>query len=148
MPPKFTHVPYLSFGGEISNETVTNPTNPVTVPLNTEPVEFTATINDPSSVKSVRRLIMDTLAESTKICYTPEHIFHNRKTAETIVIWKDGSKTIVKPMDGMPDSEMSHYAAFTAALAKKIFGSNTQVNKIVGMTTEPVKRQKKNGNSD
>lgn len=147
MPPKFTHVSGISIG-VLPDETVTIPTNPVTVPLSTEPVEFTATINDSSSVKAVRRLIMDTLAESTKICYTPEHIFHNRKTAETIVIWKDGSKTIVKPMDGMPDSEMSHYAAFTAALAKKIFGSNTQVNKIVGMTTEPVKRQKKNGNSD
>lgn len=142
MPLKFMHAPDISIG-VLPDETVTNPTNPVTVPLSTEPVEFTATINDSSSVKAVRRLIMDTLAESTKICYTPEHIFHNRKTAETIVIWKDGSKTIVKPMDGMPDSEMSHYAAFTAALAKKIFGSNTQVNKIVGMTKEPVKRQKK-----
>ena len=142
MPPKFINASEITIG-VLPDETVTNPTNPVTVPLSTEPVEFTATINDPSSVKAVRRLIMDTLSESTKICYTPEHIFHNRKTAETIVIWKDGSKTIVKPMDGMPDSEMSHYAAFTAALAKKIFGSNTQVNKIVGMTTEPVKRQKK-----
>lgn len=140
MPPKFTHVPDISIG--VLPDTVTVGTEqPQPFTLSTE---FTATINDSSSVKAVRRLIMDTLAESTKICYTPEHIFHNRKTAETIVIWKDGSKTIVRPMDGMPDSEMSHYAAFTAALAKKIFGSNTQVNKIVGMTTEPVKRQKKN----
>jgi len=91
------HAPDISIG-VLPDETVTTPTNPVTVPLNTEPVEFTATIKDPSSVKAVRRLIMDTFAESTKICYTPEHIFHNRKTAETIVIWKDGSKTIVKPM--------------------------------------------------
>lgn len=143
MPLKFMHAPDISIG--VLPDTVTVETEqPQPFTLSTEPVEFTATINDSASVKAVRRLIMDTLAESTKICYTPEHIFHNRKTAETIVIWKDGSKTIVKPMDGMPDSEMSHYAAFTAALAKKIFGSNTQVNKIVGMTKEPVKRQKKN----
>lgn len=74
---------------------------------------------------------------------TPKYIFHNRKTAETIVLWKDGTKTKVKPMDGTPDSEMSSYSAFTAALAKKIFGSNTQVNKIVGMTTEPVSRKER-----
>ena len=74
---------------------------------------------------------------------TPKHIFHNRKTAETIVLWKDGTKTVVKPMKGTPDSEMSSYSAFTAALAKRIFGSNTQVNKIVSMTTEPVKRKEK-----
>ena len=139
MPPKFINASEITIGALPDTVETDQP-----VTLSTEPVEFTATINDPSSVKAVRRLIMDTLAKSTKICYTPEHIFHNRKTAETIVIWKDGSKTIVKPIEGMPDSEMSHYAAFTAALAKKIFGSNTQVNKIVGMTTEPVKRQKKN----
>lgn len=74
---------------------------------------------------------------------TPKHIFHNRKTAETIVLWKDGTKTVVKPMEGIPDSEMSYYSAFTAALAKKIYGSNTQVNKIVSQTTEPVKRKER-----
>lgn len=74
---------------------------------------------------------------------TPKNIFHNRKTMETIVLWKDGTKTVVKPMEGTPESEMSSYSAFTAALAKKVFGSNTQVNKIVSMTNEPVKRKEK-----
>ena len=74
---------------------------------------------------------------------TPKHIFHNRKTAETIVLWKDGTKTVVKPMEGTPECEMSSYSAFTAALAKRIFGSNTQVNKIVSMTTEPVSRKER-----
>lgn len=71
---------------------------------------------------------------------TPKNIFHNRKTAETIVLWKDGTKTVVKPMEGTPECEMSSYSAFTAALAKRIFGSNTQVNKIVSMTNEPVSK--------
>ena len=74
---------------------------------------------------------------------TPKHIFHNRKTAETIVLWKDGTKTVVKPMEGTPESEMSSYSAFTAALAKKIYGSNTQVNKVVSMTKEPVTKAEK-----
>ena len=74
---------------------------------------------------------------------TPKHIVHNRKTTETIVLWKDGTKTVVKPMEGTPECEMSSYSAFTAALAKRIFGSNTQVNKIVSMTTEPVSRKER-----
>lgn len=78
-----------------------------------------------------------------KDALTPKGIFHNRKTTETIVLWKDNTKTVVKPMEGTPECEMSSYSAFTAALAKRIFGSNTQVNKIVSMTTEPVKRKEK-----
>lgn len=46
----------------------------------------------------------------------------------TIVFWADGSKTIVKLQDGDQDDI---YAAFTAALAKKIFGSTSKVKKIM-----------------
>lgn len=73
----------------------------------------------------------------------PKGIYHNRKTAETIVLWKDGTKTVVKPMKGTPESDMSSYSAFTAALAKKIYGTNTQVNKVVSMTEEPVTKAEK-----
>ena len=69
--------------------------------------------------------------------FTPKAIYHNCNTKETIVLWKDGTKTKVKPMEGQ---EESPYFAFTAALAKKIFGSNTQVGKIVDMTCEPEKK--------
>lgn len=46
----------------------------------------------------------------------------------TVVFWADGSKTIVKLQDGDQDDI---YAAFTAALAKKIFGSTSKVKKIM-----------------
>ena len=69
--------------------------------------------------------------------FTPKAIYHNRNTKETIVLWNDNTKTKVKPMEGQ---EESPYFAFTAALAKKIFGSNTQVSKIVDMTCEPEKK--------
>ena len=46
----------------------------------------------------------------------------------TIVFWTDGTKTIVKLQDGDQDDI---YAAFTAALAKKIFGSTSKVRKII-----------------
>ena len=58
----------------------------------------------------------------------PEKIF--RCGDVTTVIWKDGTKTIVKLMPGADDSD---YGAFTAALAKKIYGNNSTVMRYAGM---------------
>ena len=58
----------------------------------------------------------------------PEKIF--RCGDVTTVIWKDGTKTIVKLMPGADDSD---YGAFTAALAKKIYGGNGKVMRYAGM---------------
>ena len=58
----------------------------------------------------------------------PEKIF--RCGDATTVIWKDGTKTTVKLMPGAEDSD---YGAFTAALAKKIYGGNGKVMKYAGM---------------
>jgi len=58
----------------------------------------------------------------------PEKIF--RCGNATTVIWKDGTKTTVKLMPGADDSD---YGAFTAALAKKIYGSNSAVMRYAGM---------------
>ena len=57
-----------------------------------------------------------------------------------VVFWKDGTKTIVKRKKGEPDNV---YHAFTAALAKKIFGSNSKVNSIVGSVIDETKKSKK-----
>lgn len=58
----------------------------------------------------------------------PEKIF--RCGDATTVIWKDGTKTTVKLMKGADDSD---YGAFTAALAKKIYGGNGKVMRYAGM---------------
>ena len=71
--------------------------------------------------------------------FTPYRITHSKRNGTTVVFWKDGEKTVVRPMD---KDEDNIYNAFTAALAKKVFGSNSQVNKIVKMTIEPEKRKK------
>ena len=60
-----------------------------------------------------------------KTC-TPVRIIYNVKA--TIVFWKDGTKTVVKLSEGDYDNP---YNAFCAALAKKIFGNNSRVRKIV-----------------
>jgi len=71
--------------------------------------------------------------------YVPQHIIHNWKTDETIVIWKNGDKTKVKLREGETYNE---YFAFTAALAKYLFGSNTKIKKIVKMTESPLSSNK------
>ena len=58
--------------------------------------------------------------------YEPKKIIHNKKA--TIVFWKDGTKTVVKRMKGTKDDI---YTAFTAALAKKVYGNNSQIKKIL-----------------
>lgn len=46
----------------------------------------------------------------------------------TVVYWKDGTRTIVHKAEGEEDNK---YHAFCAALAKKVYGSNAEVNRIV-----------------
>lgn len=49
----------------------------------------------------------------------------------TIVFWNDGTKTIVKRSE---DDAEDDYSAFTAALAKKVYGSTSAVKRIVERT--------------
>lgn len=58
--------------------------------------------------------------------YAPKKIIYNGKA--TIVFWVDGTKTIVKKAEGEP---YNRYNAFCAALAKKVFGNNSVVNRFV-----------------
>jgi len=67
----------------------------------------------------------------------PKHIFKNG--LYTTVMWSDGTKTIVKRGEDEPDDE---YTAFTAALAKKLYGSTSAVKRIVGMTKVQSKKYK------
>lgn len=63
--------------------------------------------------------------------FTPERIL--KSGTATIVFWSDGTKTIVKRSSDEPENE---YTAFTAALAKKVFGSNNAIKKIIERKTE------------
>lgn len=72
-----------------------------------------------------------------KVDYTPKRILKSNNA--TIVFWKDGTKTIVKRSE---DEEESDYAAFTAALSIKVFGSNSALKRIVGRTERQQKKKK------
>lgn len=58
----------------------------------------------------------------------------------TIVFWKDGTKTMVRRA---PDEEDNTYAAFTAALAIKLFGSNSALKRMLKEKVEVQKLKKK-----
>lgn len=54
----------------------------------------------------------------------------------TIVLWDDGTKSVVKCMDGEP---FEKFAGFCAALAKKVFGSTSKAKKVCGAKEKHVK---------
>lgn len=58
--------------------------------------------------------------------FSPQKIIHNGP--ETIVFWTDGTKTVVKCAAG---TDPDLYNAFCAAFAKKIFGSNSHLKKVI-----------------
>lgn len=53
-----------------------------------------------------------------------DHIFYD--DVATVVFWKDGTKTVVKCQEGTPYDE---YTAFCAALAKKMYGNNSKLQR-------------------
>jgi len=64
----------------------------------------------------------------------------------TIVFWEDGTKTIVKRAS---DEAESDYAAFTAAIGIKMFGSNSALKRVVARTeTQKPRKEKKKPDAD
>ena len=59
----------------------------------------------------------------------------------TTVTWNDGTKTRVSCGEG---EQQSRYSAFCSALAIKIFGTNSQVKKIVETKDEQIEIDKQN----
>ncbi len=56
------------------------------------------------------------------------------------VLWEDGDKTIVKRAE---DEAESDYAAFTAALGIKVYGSNSALKRLVASAEVQGKKKKK-----
>lgn len=77
----------------------------------------------PNSVSFGSGSILFSLGSKDKIPKVKKLIFHD---PATIVYWEDGSKTVVKCMEGTPFNE---YYGFVCALAKKIYGSNSAIDR-------------------
>lgn len=79
-------------------------------------------------------------ARKIAIKFEPKQILQNGPV--TIVFWKDGTKTIVRKSENSADDP---YSAFCAALAKKIYGNNSRVKKILDKKTVKAKAKEKKG---
>lgn len=79
-------------------------------------------------VDNFGKLFRGSIMEGAASVFMPEKII--KSADRTIVFWKDGTKTIVRRSDDTADDL---YSAFCAALAKKVYGSNSQVKKILRM---------------
>ncbi len=55
---------------------------------------------------------------------------------KTIVMWKDGTKTIVSCGEG---DQYDRYVGFCAAVAKKMFGSTSKIKKTIDQYTKESK---------
>lgn len=76
--------------------------------------------------------------DDDEIAVWPERIVKSGRA--TIVFWEDGTKTVVKRSPDEPDND---YNAFVAALGIKIFGSNSQLKKIIKEQTVVQKPKKR-----
>ena len=78
----------------------------------------------------------------------PKHQFSAKKILKNgdymTVLWADGTKTIVKRAEDEPESD---YAAFTAALGIKAYGSNSALKRIVAGAEVQGKKKKKKQNA-
>ena len=80
----------------------------------------------PVKASTKKEAMRKTLYKNSKQYYKPARIIYN--SPATIVFLSDGTKTVVKKRKG---EKFNEYNAFCAALAKKVFESNSAVNKIV-----------------
>ena len=84
-----------------------------------------------ASTSSVRHVLDGLKSSLYQTIATPERILKNGNV--TVVFWGDGTKTIVKPE---PGATLDDYTAFTAALAKRMFGSNRKLKNVIKTHTE------------
>lgn len=72
---------------------------------------------------------------------TPKKIIVNEDSKVTVVMWDDGTKTIVKCSEA---DQYDPYAAYCAAFAKKCYGTNSQLKKTIENHTVFQESKKKN----
>lgn len=83
------------------------------------------TVTESREPNGARRLTAR-LKDNCGMSIVPKRIL--RSGDRTIVFWEDGTKTIVKRAEDEPDND---YAAFTAAFAIKLFGSNSALKRMI-----------------
>ena len=82
-----------------------------------------------NDLAAINRMVKNTLNAKSENVFSlyPKHIYYYDNNYTT-VLWDDGTKTTVKLSD---DDIYDEYSAFCAALAKRIYGSNSRIKKII-----------------
>lgn len=82
-----------------------------------------------NDLAAINRMVKSTLNSKSENVFGlyPKHIYYYDNNYTT-VLWNDGTKTTVKLSD---DDIYDEYSAFCAALAKRIYGSNSRIKKII-----------------
>lgn len=101
--------------------------------LNNEYGRHNAERNDPL-IKTVKTSEKEKSIVST-IDFRVKKIMHNGPA--TIVFWKDGTKTVVRLKEG---DKYDQYAAFTAAVAKRLYGKTVKISEIVDQYSKDLKK--------
>lgn len=87
-----------------------------------------------SLIKTVKTSEKEKNVMST-IDFRVKKIMHNGPA--TIVFWKDNTKTVVRLKEG---DRYDPYAAFTAAVAKRLYGKNMKISEIVDRYSKDLKK--------
>ena len=106
----------------------------------TSTTSTTSTMEDGMKIKCK---LLDELPDDFKDSFTfkkaidirPERIVKNGPA--TVVFWNDGEKTVVMRKNGEKDDP---YYAFCAALAKRVYKTNSAIKKIIDMTVDETKK--------
>lgn len=82
-----------------------------------------------NDLAAINRMVKSTLNSKSENVFGlyPKHIYYYDNDYTT-VLWNDGTRTTVKLSD---DDIYDEYSAFCAALAKRIYGSNSRIKKII-----------------
>ena len=76
----------------------------------------------------------------------PKKVYYDNAAGVTVVLWKDGTKTIVK---AAKDDAHDAYLGYCVALAKKIHGTNSALKRdLEKVLVIPKKKEKKNEGSN
>lgn len=90
------------------------------------------------------RIALGTMYGAHCTTYTypkPKKVYYADESGATVVIWMDGTKTIVRPAEGDP---YNAYLGYCAALAKKIHGTNSALKRDLEKVLVQIKKKEKN----
>ena len=75
----------------------------------------------------------------------PRNVYYNEDEGVTVVIWEDETKTIVRAEEGKPHSP---YYGYCVALAKKIHGTNSKLQRDLNKVLVIQNKEKKDKNKE